>query len=113
MMSCYKDLVLQNAAVATGVGTAIDLLSPEEDYDWLVIHVRGITTATVTFQATVDGTNWFGVSMHNLAATSEDASVATATADGAFRMRAEGLLKFRANITSWTSGTIYVTALAS
>lgn len=112
-MSCYKDQVLQNGVAGTAVGETLELMTPEEDYDELVVHVRGITTATVTFQANIDGTNWFDVAMHNLSSTDLTSAVTTATADGAFCLDASGLLQFRANITAHTTGTIYVTAMAS
>lgn len=112
-MSCFKNKVLQDGVAYATAGEEISLLGLDEDYDELVIHIRGITTATVTFQATVDGTNWFGVSMHDLSDTDLTSAVATATADGAFSLCCTTFLAFRANITAHTTGTIYVTAVAS
>ena len=93
---------LQNAAVATGDGTAINMKGWHE----LVIHVTGITTATVTFEGTVNDSTWFSVGM---AAVATGTVATSATADGAFYLpRGLHLSKFRARISAYTSGTITV-----
>lgn len=98
---------MQTAAVATGAGTALDVTKPGSGgYDTLVAQVVGITTATITWQGTLDGTNWASVQATPLATGT---AAATATADGLYRINVKGLKKIRANITAWTSGTITVT----
>jgi hypothetical protein len=96
---------LQDAAVATGVGTAINM----KGYNGLTVRVAGITTATVTFEGTIDDTNWFVVGLKTAA---DGVAATTATANGVFKLPADGpvLSQFRANITAWTSGTITVTS---
>ena len=99
-----KRETLQSAAVATGVGTAMDVAGLR----WVGVQVTGITSATITWQVTVDGTNWVGI----LAAPpSTGTGALTTTADGIFLVDVTGLAAFRANITTWASGTITVTAL--
>jgi hypothetical protein len=95
--------VLQNAAVATGPGTAISMQGVRS----LTLRVAGITTATVSFEGTIDGTNWFPVGLKTAA---DGVAVTSATADGAFKLPIDGpiLRQFRANITAWTSGAITV-----
>jgi hypothetical protein len=97
---------LQTAAVATGNGTPMDV----SGFRWLGIQVVGITSATITWEATIDGTNWFGI----LASPpSTGTGALTTTADGVFRVDVAGLAAFRARISTWVSGTINVIALAS
>jgi hypothetical protein len=97
--------LLQNAAVATGAGTAIQM----QGVNFLTVFITGITTATVSFEGTIDGTNWFAVGLKTAA---DGVAVTSATANGAFKLPADGpiLRQFRANITAWTAGTITVRA---
>jgi hypothetical protein len=95
---------LQSAAVATGNGTAVNLKGFHE----LVLQISGITTATITFEGTVNDSAWFAVGM---AAVGTGVVATTATADGAFYLpRNLHLSQFRARISAWTSGTITVVA---
>lgn len=98
---------LQNAAVATGAGTAANVAGLRR----FSVDLNGITTATVTWQGTLDGTNWRGVSMMNQAGT----RAATATADGVYMLPPEypPMTQFRANITAFTSGTINAILIAA
>jgi hypothetical protein len=97
---------LQAAAVGTGVGTPMDV----SGFRWVGVQVVGITSATITWQVSIDGTNWVGI----LAAPpSTGTGALTTTADGVFRVDVAGFAQFRANITTWVSGAITVTALAS
>jgi hypothetical protein len=95
--------VLQAAAVATGVGAPISMQGVRS----LTLHVTGITTATVSFEGTIDGTNWFAVGLKTAA---DGVAVTSATANGAFKLPNDGpvLRQFRANITAWTAGAVTV-----
>ena len=92
---------LQNAAVATGVGTPADI----KGHGRLTVHVTGTFVGTVTFEGTIDDSNWFAVGLKTAA---DGAAVTSATAAGAFKLPADGpvLSQFRANITAYTSGSI-------
>lgn len=104
-----NDTMLQTAAVATGNGTPMSLLG----YNTVVCQVEGITTATITWEATQDGTNWVGVAVADLNSTTR-ARALTTTADGMVMLDdVAGLSSFRARISAWSSGTINVTARAS
>jgi hypothetical protein len=94
---------LQSAAAATGVGTAISM----DGYDRVSLHVTGTFVGTVTFEGTIDDTNWFAV---GLKTSADGAAVTTATAAGAFKLPADGpvLSQLRANVTAYTSGAITV-----
>ena len=108
-MSCYKTSVLQSAAVATGDGTAADC-TPVADgpYYTLTAQVQGITTATITWEGTVDGANWVAIQATNL---NSAAAATTATADGLFRLTVLGLRQVRARISAWTTGAVTVTGV--
>lgn len=100
--------VLQSAAAATGNGTPVTCTAGGEGgYATLTAQVQGITTATITWEATVDGTNWIAIQAIPLATGT---AATTATADGIFRINVTGLVSVRARISAYTSGTINVTA---
>lgn len=77
--------------------------------------ITGTFTATLTFEATVDGTNWFAWSAiangANAGSTRNFAS--TATAAGIFQMNVAGFAAVRARCSAFTSGTAVVTAKTS
>lgn len=102
-------IVLQPAAAATGNGTAIDLALPNDGFETVGVQLSGTFSATVTFEATIDGTNWIAILLTNLNAGT---TATTATAAGLFRFDAKGLFQFRARVSAYTSGNVTVTALA-
>lgn len=98
--------VLQSAAVATGNGTIYSLTGN----DSAVFQVTGTFVGTVTWEATVDGTNWGGVAVADLASTTR-ARALTSTAPGLFLLDSVGgIQSVRARVSAWTSGAITVTA---
>jgi len=100
---------MQNAAVATGNGTAMECTAATRGaMTVLTMQVQGITTATITFEATIDGSNWVAVQATNL---NSGSAATTATADGLYRLTVLGLVSVRARISAWTSGTITVTGI--
>jgi hypothetical protein len=103
MPAFTKFAALQSAATGTGNGTAVDVTGVSR----VGVQITGITTATVTFEGTVDGTNWVAVGLP-AAATGTIASAPTA--DGVWFGTVAGLRLFRARISAYTSGTITVTA---
>jgi hypothetical protein len=74
-------------------------------------QVTGTFTATVTFEVTVDGTNWVAAAVVPPAAT--PTRTTTATAAGIWQMNVSGYLSARARCSAYTSGTIVVTARRS
>jgi len=68
-------------------------------------QITGTFTATITFEGTINGTDW-----QTVAATKrEDLTAApTATAPGLFVVDMAGLLKTRARMSAWTSGAALV-----
>ncbi len=76
------------------------------------VDLRGTFTATVTFQGTINGTDWFTVAVLPAGGSVNVASVTTATAAGAWVGHAPGFAQIRAIATAFTSGTINVTVRA-
>ncbi len=96
---------LQSAAAATGVGTSTALFGWRE----LAIQITGTFVGTVTFESTIDGTNWVATGM---AAIATGTLATSATTTGLFYKPLGSFFKqFRANITAYTSGSITVTAV--
>lgn len=106
----FKVVPMQVAAGATGNGTAITVTNADDGaYSVLVCQVSGITTATITFEGTVDGTNWVAIGFTSLA---DGTTVATtAAADGLYRCTVIGLYQVRARISAWSAGAVNVTGL--
>lgn len=75
------------------------------------VQLTGTFTATVTFQGTIDGTNWVSISARPYSGLYDSTlAVNTATAVGAFLIDVTGLRGVRLNVTAYTSGTITYTA---
>ena len=73
-----------------------------------VVDLRGTFTATVTFQGTINGTDWFTVAAVPAGGSVNVASVTTATAAGAWEGSASGYLRVRAIATAYASGPVTV-----
>jgi hypothetical protein len=71
------------------------------------IQVTGTFVGTVTFEVTVDGTNWVAAAAVVTAATT--ARVTTATAAGLWQLPVAGFVAARVRCSAFTSGTINVT----
>lgn len=98
-----RNAVLQGGATATGNGTTMSV----ENLSTVVFNVRGTFSGTVTFEGSLDDTNW-----DSLLTTTMGSGVigTTATSTGLYRASVTGLKSIRARVSSYTSGTIYVTA---
>lgn len=96
---------LQNAAAATGTGTPLTV----SGFASVGVQVV-LTDAEVTFEATIDGTNWAAV----LCSLSTDGSTAiAANATGLYQCPVAGFNQFRARVSTFGSGTVTVKALAT
>jgi hypothetical protein len=93
---------LQNAATATGNGTAINM----KGYTAASIHLQGTWVGTVQFEGTIDDTNWFNIGFMGGFDTT---IISSSTVSGFWRM-VDGLVlsQFRARISAYTSGSITV-----
>lgn len=103
----YKSQLMQSAAGATGNGTPIECIdSSSGAFTMLGMQITGISGDTITFEATIDGTNWVAIRVENVA---DQAQATTATADGLYRVVCATWLKVRARVSTYDAGTIYVT----
>lgn len=74
------------------------------------IQITGITSATVTFEATIDGTNWVA---HYATPVASATAATTTTVDGIFYANVVGITSFRARISTYATGTIVTTLCAN
>lgn len=97
---------LQTGAVATGNGNTANV----KGYATIGFQVSGTFSGTVTFEGSIDGTNWI-----SLMATkqSDDSRATTATAAGIYYATVAHLISVRARISLYTSGSINVLAWAA
>lgn len=99
-------VIMQDAIGATGNGNIIDVAGLAS----LGLQVSGTFVGTVTFEATVDDTNWVAL---QVAAVNTGAISTTATAPGLFWAAVAALSKVRARVSAWTSGAITIVGQAS
>ena len=96
---------LHTGATGTAVGETVML---DGCYGTAVVQITGITTATVTFQGSIDGSTFVNLMGKNVTTV---AAGVTATANGIYVIPITGLMKFRANISAHTTGTVVVDAV--
>ena len=92
-----QKVTFHTAAAATANGT----LFPCSGYATVLAQISGTFVATVTWEGTVDNTNYVAIQAVNL---NTGALATTATAAGLYAIPVSGLRLFRARMT-WTSGT--------
>lgn len=92
-------LTMQDAAVATGNGTSLDVVGQAG----AVVALTGTFVGTVTFEGSLDDTNWFSVMAVKLG---DGAIATTATTTGLYRISCAALTSVRARVSAWTSGSI-------
>lgn len=107
MIPISDTIAMQTAAQATGNGTP----AITADRALLAAQVSGTFVGTVTWEATIDGTNWIAIAARTMADQSTYAT--TATAPGLFAIPCAGLQAVRARVSAYTSGSITVTARAT
>lgn len=73
----------------------------------ITFQITGTFAATLTFEATVDGTNWVAVLATDLTAGT---AASTATAVGLKRVDATGFTRFRVRCSLYTSGSAVIYA---
>ena len=72
----------------------------------VAVQIVGTLSATITFEATVDGTNWVAF---NLVPAASATAASTATAAGIWTAVTNGIAGFRARCSAYTSGDPVVT----
>jgi hypothetical protein len=99
------------ASTASAAATVSGFPSPGELAVQLVDDTTGGTwSGTVTFEVSVDGTNWVSYELYPSTDLTATALTATATADGVFFGKSNGFAAFRARLSTATSGTVNITA---
>lgn len=98
-------MTLQTAATGTGNGSSF----PVSGMGSVAFTITGTFSATITWEGSEDGTNYFSILATNYGST---VSATTATTTGIYLAGCSGLQNVRAHITAYTSGSITVTAHA-
>lgn len=96
--------VIHHDEIASGAGRAGTVGGHSEGYDFWSVHVQGTFEATVNFEGTVDGENWFEVGMYPYSDPTA-APVTSTAAAGAWWAFVPGVRKVRANVGSFVSNT--------
>ena len=78
-----------------------------------IIDLRGSFVASLAFQGTVDGINWFSLVAMPVASASNTTLVSSATVPGAWHLLTAGLQQIRVLVTAFTSGVINVNIRAN
>lgn len=106
----YQRVVMHEATAAEADGTSIVCLTVDGGgLTTVTMQIYGVSGDTITFEATIDGTNWVAVLATNLTSGS---AATTATADGIYRVTVLGLLELRARVSTYSAGTIQVIGVA-
>lgn len=102
----FKEHTFQSAAGATGNGTALSV----QLYNSLAVQIVISATATVSFESTVDDSNWVALACTSIGSTSGTlvTSAANSGASGVYQCNVAGLSKVRMRISSFGSGTVTV-----
>ena len=101
--------------ITTGTLTALDttVVVPVDDADHFAVQLTGTWVGTVSFEATINGTDWVSVAWTNSTSTSHITGIVSTTANGIFFHEMIFAPKFRVRFSSYTSGTATVTAFTS
>jgi hypothetical protein len=103
-----NNMALAGVGSATGNLTALNqaVTVNAAPIDKIGISITGTFTATVSFEATLDGTNWVAVAAG--AGATPATPVTTATAPGVFVADCYQFVGFRVRCSAFTSGTAAV-----
>lgn len=106
----FRQVFMHVAETEEANGTAVECVDGVLGaYTVLTMHIEGVNGDTLTFEGTIDGTNWIAIQATNL---NDGTAATTATADGLYRITVIGLYKVRARISTGGSGSVTVTAYA-
>ncbi len=101
----YEETTMQSEATGTGDGTVLPLRRPHGSLTTAIFQVTGISGDTITWEATLDGTNYASVAVEKM---EDGTKAATATTNGLYRLVCHGLERIRARVSTYSAGTITV-----
>ncbi len=105
------DLILQSGVSANGNGEIFDL---ESRYGSLTMQITGVTTATINFEASNDnGSTWKAIRGIDKNTGNGATSISDANANSIFCFAVSGIKLFRARISDYSAGKIYIYATAT
>lgn len=99
----FQVTTLQNAATATGNGVVLNTTPASA----VSVQVSGTFSATITFEGSINGTDWTALQATN---ANTDSRSTTATAPGIYSVLLNGAVSFRARVSAYTSGAVTVKA---
>lgn len=99
-----------NTATGSLTAAAQTVVLPMAAKSAAAVVITGTWAGTITFEGTVDGTNWASI---NAVAASTSQPQATTTVNGLYRLTPAGLLQIRAIMSAFTSGTATLSMRAS
>jgi hypothetical protein len=91
---------VSNTGTLSGATQVVNLPITSESAG--TVQITGTWVGTITFEATLDGTTFYPI---NAVSASTSSPQTTTTVNGLYRLTPAGTLSFRANMTSFTSGT--------
>lgn len=103
---------LQAQQISTGAITFdedVVIAQPPPNQGSLIAQIAGTWAATLTFEGSVDGTNYVVLTVSNVTTA---AAVTTTTANGVFSVSGSGLRFFRVRASAYSSGQADVTIAA-
>lgn len=101
-----KEITFQSAATAAGNGNSLSC----DGLSVVGVQTTGLSASTITFEGTIDNTNWVAV----LALNATPAWASTATTNGLFTVPVAGLSRLRCRISTYGGGdTITVKGIGS
>lgn len=106
MASAVKNVIIPPSTL-TAAQQKLSVASKE--YNTVQFQISGTWVATITFEATLDGTNFVSIPA---VAPATGLSATTTAANGIFQVSASGMLAIRARVSAYTSGSVVVTAMA-
>jgi hypothetical protein len=75
-----------------------------EGADHVIVQITGTWVATLTFEGSIDGINWFATAVKNTSEVNANTLVTTRTTNGISTLNMVGLPYFRVRMSAWTSG---------
>lgn len=97
---------ISTGTMATSNSTVVRAI---DDCDNFSIQLTGTWAGTVTFEVSLDGTNWSSMAIVDSSTTSKATGVILATGNGIFFHECYALQYLRTRFSTATSGTVTVT----